>query len=740
MSEKHSRPSVGLKSWLDFYHPDYLGYMLSLCCVLFISIVLTYLDLTVLQALAATLADAGGRQACAEQQTLSQAISASLTGWLKEAISANGMSTAWLSGGVLTVYCLILLTTAAVSFWQTRILGQLRIASRTDIEREVLRNLLNKDDQFFETHDTAEVTSRLSKDVERVTQRRSLAVDLLKSVITVLVAFLYLFEQNEKIALVGFLVIVSGVMLSTYFNRSRTALDRSYQEQDDKVKSAIEGYVTVTPEAQVGNWFEVIIDRFRTDQKPRTGIWRNFIYREGLVSVTNSLAYMAAFAAIVWVIIANTQSATGAQQVATGCGTLLAAVPVIIRILPQLYFTVADLGRNWFDYRESANSVARLMEYETHGIGLSGFPAHSGEDESVVSRQPQAFHLNTPAVPSPQREEAGADGPDLAIEIGPRSLTAIVGGSGSGKSTLIQVLLGRTDMDTISVRYGDRDVRDWSALERARTVAYMPQKEALLNASMKQNLIFGRTRVDGTEDRLSEADCELLDDIGLLQIALDKVLNLKPTNKSRGEVPLFEAAEQRAFERHLNEFRQTACRNIMSQLDVKLVPFSPKTAAPHHPLVDHLVGGSIDVEAFFSILNPRYQSISGIVTAWLNRRKLARLAKTETGRKLAAQTERLLQATRGTLMQSGSAEQFNRMRADSTLSPPAWLLRKTIAERLNNPGAPRGAGSKDAPGPPGEAGLPSMPRVKVPGPGEATKTDGQETVALAAPVLRSWAA
>lgn len=56
---------------------------------------------------------------------------------------------------------------------------------------------------------------------------------------------------------------------------------------------------------------------------------------------------------------------------------------------------------------------------------------------------------------------------------------AIVGPNGAGKSTLLRALLGLNGVDSGEVRLLDRSLRGWARPERARTVAYLAQDEAL---------------------------------------------------------------------------------------------------------------------------------------------------------------------------------------------------------------------------------------------------------------------
>lgn len=66
-----------------------------------------------------------------------------------------------------------------------------------------------------------------------------------------------------------------------------------------------------------------------------------------------------------------------------------------------------------------------------------------------------------------------------SFTLAPGSVTVIVGPNGSGKTTLLRALLGLRPLDEGRVRLGERALDDWSARERARVCAWLPQRTDL---------------------------------------------------------------------------------------------------------------------------------------------------------------------------------------------------------------------------------------------------------------------
>jgi len=73
---------------------------------------------------------------------------------------------------------------------------------------------------------------------------------------------------------------------------------------------------------------------------------------------------------------------------------------------------------------------------------------------------------------------AALDGVSLAADRG--EVTAVVGPNGSGKSTLVRALLGRVPLRRGTIALDGRAHDQWTAVERARKLAVLPQREEAL--------------------------------------------------------------------------------------------------------------------------------------------------------------------------------------------------------------------------------------------------------------------
>jgi len=92
---------------------------------------------------------------------------------------------------------------------------------------------------------------------------------------------------------------------------------------------------------------------------------------------------------------------------------------------------------------------------------------------------------------------------DVSFEAGPDTVTAIVGTTGSGKTTLIDLIPRFYDVTSGSIRIDGLDVREWPVKLLRAQVGYVMQNTFLFNATIAENIAFGRP--DATREEIEEA-------------------------------------------------------------------------------------------------------------------------------------------------------------------------------------------------------------------------------------------
>ncbi|KAG1269716.1 hypothetical protein G6F68_000016 [Rhizopus microsporus] len=150
---------------------------------------------------------------------------------------------------------------------------------------------------------------------------------------------------------------------------------------------------------------------------------------------------------------------------------------------------------------------------------------------------------------------------DINLTIKKGELTAVVGRVGAGKSSLISALLG----DTIKVG-GEVILRG--------SVAYVPQQPWVMNATLRENIVFGHRWDPEFYERVIEA-CSLKTDISILSAGDQTEIGERGINLSGGQ-----------------KARVSLARAIYARADIYLLddPLSAVDAHVGRHIFDHVIG------------------------------------------------------------------------------------------------------------------------------------------------------
>ncbi|SKB91741.1 ABC transporter ATP-binding protein [Sphingopyxis flava] len=134
---------------------------------------------------------------------------------------------------------------------------------------------------------------------------------------------------------------------------------------------------------------------------------------------------------------------------------------------------------------------------------------------------------------------------DAEFRLSPGELVVIVGPNGSGKSSLMRLLAGQGRPDSGAVHWGGHDITRLSPIERARRLAYLPQRtEIAWPIAVADMVALGRFAFGGGEvARGADETARWLDEVGCAALARRSTATL-----SGGELALVALARVFAAE------------------------------------------------------------------------------------------------------------------------------------------------------------------------------------------------
>lgn len=122
----------------------------------------------------------------------------------------------------------------------------------------------------------------------------------------------------------------------------------------------------------------------------------------------------------------------------------------------------------------------------------------------------------------------------IAIQVG--ELVALTGPSGAGKTTLVDCMIGALITETGSVKISG--LKPLEAIEKwPGAIGYVPQDVVMLNATIKENVIFGYSTDEVPESFVNDAlrKAHLFDHVSGLENGIDSYVGDKGTKLSGGQ-------------------------------------------------------------------------------------------------------------------------------------------------------------------------------------------------------------
>jgi ATP-binding cassette subfamily B protein len=250
------------------------------------------------------------------------------------------------------------------------------------------------------------------------------------------------------------------------------------------------------------------------------------VYNKNMVEVSRSLALLNAGQDIIMAlgltgVAIITAFATFSGQVQAG------DMAAVVLIMSNLYRPLSILGFAFREIKQGAVDLEKLY-------GLMGMKAEVQDAPDAKTLEVKGGEVRFENVSfTHDARAAGIDGVSFTVQAGTK--LAVVGPSGSGKSTLLKLLFRFYDTKGGSVFVDGQDVRSLKQESLRDAIGLVPQDVVLFNASMKENLLYGRPEASDAELRDAAARAQLLEFIDKLPKGWETRVGERGVKLSGGE-------------------------------------------------------------------------------------------------------------------------------------------------------------------------------------------------------------
>jgi ABC-type multidrug transport system fused ATPase/permease subunit len=323
-----------------------------------------------------------------------------------------------------------------------------------------------------------DVLARLTGDVHAIeTLLLSAAGELVQAAARVLFFGAALFLLSWKLALAALVVVPVFAFAAHRFARLARRAARERRRRSGSLTAVAEEALGNAALVQTAGTQERELARFRRENEGKLEAELAGTRISGLFAPVIDLIELTG---AVLVIVLGTLALAGGDLTLGGLLAFLA-------YLAQLYRPVRDvsrLGQTIFEASAGAERVIELLDTEPR--------VRDGARPLRAARGWLAFERVTYTYP-------GAEQPaleDLSFVVRPGRTVALVGESGAGKSTAAKLALRFADPDFGTVRLDGHDVRDLTLRSLRRHVGLLLQEAPLFDATIRDNVAYGREATD----------------------------------------------------------------------------------------------------------------------------------------------------------------------------------------------------------------------------------------------------
>ena len=425
----------------------------------------------------------------------------------------------------LMVICYV--SSALITLLHTFLMSTVSKKITFNIRRDLFNKLSKLPVKFFDTHQSGEVISTLSYDVDTVSA--SLSADLIQ-ICTAAITIVGSFIMMLSISRVLLIIFVFTIPASIIFSRWRAKKGRPlFRERSGKLgelngfaEESIGGFKTI----KAYNREKQFIDRFDAKNEAAISAYYRSDHHACLggpsVNFINnvSLALISLFGALLYMHDPTVMSLGAISSFVLYSRKFSAPINEITNIYSEIQSALA-----------AGERVFKLMDEEEEEPDVEGAitePITRGEVEfknvSFGYTEDKTILHN------------------LNLKISPGSLVAIVGPTGAGKTTMVNLLMRFYDVNGGQILIDGVDVRERSRDTLRKAFTMVLQDTWLFNGTVYENIAYGSENVTREAVEHAARAAKINGFIEALPKGYDTVLTDNGTNISKGQKQLLTIA------------------------------------------------------------------------------------------------------------------------------------------------------------------------------------------------------
>ena len=386
---------------------------------------------------------------------------------------------------------------------------------------------------YFDSHSHGDIMSRMSNDVDSVSNAISSSISsLISGVLTILGCLAIMIWYSPLLTCVSLIVLVLTLLFTRFMSKHVRPLFVKQQAILGKLNTQTEEMVTGYKTVAANNRQNIAIKEFNdySNEFTSTAI-KAQILGGAMGPVMNFIGNVGYFLVCV----------CGALFVVNGIGGTLLGDPLTIPIVVMFLLTTKQFTRPINEIANLYTSIVSALACAERIFTILDEDGESFEKEidfnldNVVGRidfenVDFSYDKNVPVIKK------------LNLYIKPGHKIAFVGATGSGKTTIVNLLLRFYDVDKGTIKIDGIDIAKISKRNLRDAISIVLQDPVLFGDTINNNIKYGREDASNEEidEALRFANCDSF--INKLPNGKDTILTEGATNISQGQRQLLTIA------------------------------------------------------------------------------------------------------------------------------------------------------------------------------------------------------
>jgi len=384
---------------------------------------------------------------------------------------------------MLALLATMYLFSAVFQYLQGIFSAKLSQTTVRDLRRDLFDKIVKLPIKYMDTHQHGDIMSRMTNDVENISNSISQSIgSLISGVLTVVGTFVIMMCYSPMLTGVSmitvFLTIFVSVIMTKRMRRFFMKQQKLMGELNGHIEETVTGYKTIAAfgkENKKKEEFDKISDELRTCSMKAQILGGSM---GPLMNVVSNLGFLIVAATGGWM----------AWKGAIAIGT----IQVFLLNTKQFSRPINEIANQFAQIQTAmagAERIFAIMEQEDE--------VDEGKEHIEVSGKVDFNNIDFSYV----KGEQVLKNFDLHVKEGQK--IALVGATGSGKTTVVNLLTRFYDVDGGNIEIDGVDIRDIPKDELRKNIAIVLQDTVLFSDTVSENIKYGRE--DATAEEIKSA-------------------------------------------------------------------------------------------------------------------------------------------------------------------------------------------------------------------------------------------